>query len=548
MGRLVQICLVLSVALAASAQKAKPNVLFVMADDMGWDDWSSHGSRQVLTPNLDSLAGSGVLLHRYYTHALCSPARSAVLTGRYSHTIGMQGRPLLHGEARGIPTTERLLPQYLKELGYRTQLVGKWHVGHAYRNQLPINRGFENHYGARTGFMDYYEYNSQEAWATGPVSGLSLFRDYKPDFEAEGYITDLYNEEAKHIIRSHNTSEPLFLMVTHHAPHNGNEDASLQAPPEEVRAQRHVELHPRRIFAAMVKKLDDSVGDMVATLKEQGMLENTIIVFVADNGAPTVGNGANSGSNYPLRGVKGSPWEGGIRVDGLVWAGPEVAEGNDWRGNIFQGKMHASDWLPTLLEAIGEKPPAGIDGIPQWKHILENQPTRQEIFEIDDFTGYSSITLGRHKLIVGTVNAAYNLHRGGDLRGIIGQPPNYQQAVLNSKAYAAITAAGVPIDVERLEENKEKATVTCGEGVAKECIPTADKWCLYDIIDDPCEYRDLSDSLPGLAEVLRFRLAQEEERVVPRTDKNDPIGSERAMPKNFNYTWETFMDLEPYTA
>nr|AYW00827.1 glucosinolate sulfatase 1-2 [Plutella australiana] len=544
MAILHQAVVLLGAALCVSAA-TKPHVIMIMADDMGWDDTSTHGSKSVLTPNLDVLTRSGVSLHRYYTHALCSPARTAVLTGKYAHTVGMQGMPLSNAEERGIPLEERLISQYLQDAGYRTQIVGKWHVGHAFFEQLPTYRGFENHFGVRGGFIDYYEYNAQEQLDGRPVTGLCLFDDLQPDWTTEGYITDVYTEKSVNIIENHNVSEPLYLLLTHHAPHNGNEDASLQAPPEEVRAQRHVELHPRRIFAAMVKKLDDSIGEIVATLEKKGMLENTIITFSTDNGAPTVGLGANSGSNYPLRGVKKSPWEGGIRGNAMIWAGPEVAPGNEWRGKVYDGNMHAADWVPTLLQAIGEVVPKNLDGFPMWNEIIENKPSpRNEIFEIDDYFNHSSVTLGRHKLVKGTIDESLSKHYGADLRGIIGTPPDYKQKLRDSKAWESLETIGIPLDADVMAD-RDEAIITCGDVEPKPCSPSADSWCLYDIIEDPCELRDLSEELPQLAQILLYRLEQEEAKIIPR--ESQYIADPRSAPKYFNYTWDAYLSVEPYT-
>ncbi|KAJ2952210.1 hypothetical protein O0L34_g4489 [Tuta absoluta] len=256
--------------------KARPNIVIIVADDLGWDDVSFHGSNQVLTPNIDLLAYTGLALERYYTHCVCTPSRAALLTGKYGHTTGTQGYPLTNGENRSLPLSEKLLPEYLKELGYATHLVGKWHLGLSRNEFLPTSRGFDSHFGYRGGVTDYYEYTNDENWNIGRVTGFDLYRNMTPAWNVEGYLTDVLTEEAKNIIKVHDKSRPLFLMMAHLAPHSGNDGALLQAPPETVRSMRHVENAERRIFAAMMKKLDDSVGEIVTTLSKHGMLQNRI--------------------------------------------------------------------------------------------------------------------------------------------------------------------------------------------------------------------------------------------------------------------------------
>ncbi|CAH2071337.1 unnamed protein product, partial [Iphiclides podalirius] len=303
-------------------QPVRPNIVLIIADDMGWDDVSFHGSDQILTPNIDMLAYTGVALERYYSHCICTPTRSALLTGKYSYVTGMQGYPLTNSEDRGLPVTEKIMPQYLKDLGYATHLVGKWHVGQSRTAFLPTMRGFDTHYGHRGGFIDYYEYTLQEADETGEeVSGLGLFRNMSAAWEDEGYVTDLYTKEAKAIITSHDELAPLFLTVAHNAPHSGNAAAVLQAPAEYVRSMRHIESPQRRIFAAMVKKLDESVGEIVNALLDKGILNNTIIAFISDNGGMTTGDSMNYASNWPLRGIKMTPFEGG-NLRGIIGRNP----------------------------------------------------------------------------------------------------------------------------------------------------------------------------------------------------------------------------------
>ncbi|XP_063619298.1 arylsulfatase B-like [Cydia splendana] len=517
----------------------KPNIVYILADDLGWDDVSFHGSEQVLTPNIDLLARSGVALQRFYSHCLCTPSRSALLTGKHAYTLGMQGYPLVQSEDRFLPLNEKILPQYLKELGYSTHLVGKWHVGMCRSAALPTARGFDTHFGHRGGYIDYYEYTIEESWSSGAVSGYDLYRNKTPAWDSTGYVTDLYSREATSIIEAHDPSSPLFLMVAHNAPHGGNDGAILQAPPDEVRRMRHIESQQRRILAAMVKKLDDSVGDIVKSLSDKGILNNTIIVFTSDNGGMTSGNSLNYGSNWPLRGIKMSPFEGAVRVAGLLWKANLNPVSRAW-----DGYMHISDWLPTLLHAVGADPPPGIDGLNQWDNIITNATSkRNEILEIDDFHGFYMIISGEYKLITGSVIKEYSNYQGHDLRGIIGSPPSYVDAMKKSTVYSVLHNSGLEVNMADDEVGK-RYKVDClkrrDERDVSLCYPENGTVCLYNIIEDPCETKDISKLYPDIVQQLLQKLGTEKNRTIPRILPlvRDP----RSHPNQFNYAWSTWAD------
>ncbi|GBP48054.1 Arylsulfatase B [Eumeta japonica] len=527
-------------ALINATNQQRPNIVLIIADDLGWDDVSFHGSAQVLTPNIDLLAYSGAALQRYYTHSQCSPSRAAMLTGKYAHRLGMQGHPIVVSEDRGIPLNEKLLPQYLKELGYATHLVGKWHVGHSREAYLPTSRGFDSHFGHRSGFIDYYEYIIEEKLSTGKVAGLDLYRNLTPAWDVEGYITDVYTHEALKLIKYRDKNKPFFLQLAHSAPHSANEGAPLQAPPELVRAMRHVELGERRLYAAMVKKLDDSVSQVVEALEQEEMLNNTVIVFISDNGGMTEGFTRNWASNWPLRGLKSSPFEGGIRAAGLIWFKDiHYADDPTWKG-----RMHSVDWLPTLLKAAGGGKVEGIDGVNLWDSILRgDSASRYEHVEIDDYTGYAAITLGKYKLITGrTVPAHSKCKYGDELRGVIGQPPSYETALENSVVYAVLKRTGKPLDVEWMMKKRLLLTIDCGDvpGNQSSCGTEEDKVSLFNIDEDPCERRDLSKILPEVVQQLHRRITEEWDKRVPRIVPmvRDP----KSKPSLHNYTWTTWID------
>lgn len=261
---------------------------------------SFHGNDQIPTPNIDALGYQGQILNRHYVAAMCTPSRSALMTGKYMIRTGMQHFVIENDQPWGLPTKERLLPEYLRDQGYHTSLIGKWHLGFAWRSMAPMARGFDRFQGYLGGYEDYYSHR----YNFSGRDGYDWRRGWEIDYEDRGrYATDVITDYAAQVIRTHNASRPMFLVVSHLAPHSGNENDPMQVPEEEVRKFEHIEDPVRRVYAAMVGKLDESVGRIVTALREKEILANSVILFSADNGAPTLGMLANKGSNFPLRGV-----------------------------------------------------------------------------------------------------------------------------------------------------------------------------------------------------------------------------------------------------
>ncbi|CAG5005739.1 unnamed protein product [Parnassius apollo] len=297
--RMTRLLLTLSLASLCWGEVTKPNIILIIADDLGWNDVGFHGSNQIPTPNIDALAWSGLVLQNYYVTPICTPSRSALMTGKYPIHTGMQHSVLYGNEPRGLPLSEKLLPQYLKELGYSTHLVGKWHLGSFKKDYLPLHRGFDTHLGFWTGRIDLYDHTSFEAGSWG----FDFRRGFQVAHDLFGaYATDVYTDEAVKLIRGHNSSDGLFLVVAHSAVHSGNPYEFLRAPDDLVANFSHLPDRQRQKYAAMVTKLDESVGKVMETLQNEGMLENSIVLFTTDNGGAAAGFNNNAGSNYPLKG------------------------------------------------------------------------------------------------------------------------------------------------------------------------------------------------------------------------------------------------------
>ena len=253
---------------AAGEQPLYPNIVIIMADDLGWNDVGFNGS-EIRTPNLDRLAAEGVVLNRFYAQPTCSPTRAALMTGQSPLRLGVLA-PMSKNMQNGLPLSERILPQYLQDAGYHTALLGKWHLGGNRRPYHPNNRGFDYVYGNLHGGIGY--------WDHVHGGGYDLQRNGKTVRE-EGYVTDLIAEEAVRVIAERDIARPLFLMASFNAPHLPNE-----APEAAISSYSDIPDPRRRVHAAMVSQFDAAVGEIVTALEAEGLIDNTIIWFLSDNG------------------------------------------------------------------------------------------------------------------------------------------------------------------------------------------------------------------------------------------------------------------------
>ncbi len=371
----------------ALAQGAQPNIVYIVADDMGWADAGFRGS-DIATPNLDMLAKGGAVLEQFYTQPMCTPTRAALMTGRYPMRYGLQTGVIPGAGTYAIPMDEYLLPQALQDAGYTTALVGKWHLGHAKPEFWPRQRGFDQFYGALVGEIDHFSHSSHGV--------PDWYRDNTPIKEV-GFDNSLFGDEASRVIREHDSAKPLFLYLAFTAPHT-----PFQAPQEYLDRFKDIEDPNRRAYAAMISVLDDGVGKVVAELDKRGMRDNTLIVFHSDNGGVTnslfAGDtpvaGGMPASNGPYRDGKGTLYEGGTRV---------VAFAN-WPGRIqpsvVEEMIHVADMYPTIAGLAGatmtkNKP---LDGIDVWA-ALEGKPSpRSEIVYNVDPMG-AAVRQGDWKLV-----------------------------------------------------------------------------------------------------------------------------------------------------
>lgn len=382
------LCLASTHAARTASAADVPHILYVTADDLGWKDVGYHGST-IRTPNIDRLAKEGARLESFYVQPFSSQTRAAAMTGRYPMRYGLQTMQIQWFSDFGLPDDERMLPQALKSAGYRTALIGKWHLGHARKEMLPNARGYDHFYGHLGGEIDYTK-------RTDRGGRPDWWRNDKRVKE-DGHVNALLAREAENVIGRHDTATPLYLHLSLAAP---------QAPHQGVKPfidYYHADNARLKAYRAMVTSMDDTLGKALAALEKRGMLERTLVVFHANSGGAVhrkfpMGEGdstANVANNGPYRDGRGSLYEGALRVVALVWQPGSVPSAT------IAAPMHAVDLYPTLLGRAGallqqDKP---VDGIDQWATI-QGQPTeRKEILlNVEEFRG--ALRMGDWKLIL----------------------------------------------------------------------------------------------------------------------------------------------------
>ncbi|WP_020583124.1 sulfatase-like hydrolase/transferase [Endozoicomonas elysicola] len=426
----------LSTAQAAEPASARlterPNVLLIVADDLGYADVGfQKQSRDVVTPNLDRLAAKGTIMTAGYVSAsVCGPTRAGLMTGQYQQRFGYHDNvaPFVREEGieQGLPVELTTMADRMKDVGYRTGMVGKWHDGDA-EHFWPHNRGFEEFFGFNNGAANYFvgPINQQEQQKK-PWS--AMYRNDQPVSNFDDYLTDRFGDEAVSYIERHK-NEPFFLYVAFNAVHG-----PLQARPEDLERFKHITDDKRRTVLAMNYNLDQNVGKIVSKLEKLELMDDTLIVFISDNGGKL---NDNRSFNTPLRGEKGTYWDGGIRVPfTFTWEGVIPA------GKTLNEPVIALDLLPTFLNAVGaevrkEWDLDGVNLLPyvkgqvaqldnryfywdnqmswairddEWKLIKENKFNKQqktELFRISQDISESNNVADQYPEVVAKMTSAY---------------------------------------------------------------------------------------------------------------------------------------------
>ena len=416
----------------------QPNVIVIVSDDAGYADFGFHGSEQVPTPNLDALAAKGVQFTQGYVSAsVCSPSRAGLLTGRYQQRFGHEGN--LSDPQLGLPTSESTLADQMKQQGYTTVALGKWHLG--YNDEYhPLRRGFDEFYGMLAGSRSYFPILDRRP------GRQAILHDHEQIEESElSYLTDdLGVFAAEYIEREHD--QPFFMYLAFNAPH-----APMHATENDLARFSDIEAQNRRKYVAMVYAMDRAVGGVVEALHTTGQFDNTLIVFVNDNGGPY----GNASDNGPLRGIKGSKWEGGVRVPFFMhW--PAGLEG----ARTYDPPVISLDILPTTLAAAGGQPDAaleldGVNLLPYLHGEIESQP--HEVLFWRRYVA-AAVRRGPWKLIRVTGSDPILIHLENDLgetTNLARQHPEIVSAMLGElEAWEAELATPLWREGQRWENNQ----------------------------------------------------------------------------------------------
>ncbi len=340
-----------------------PNIVLIVADDLGYADLGVHGCKDIVTPNIDSIANDGVrFTSGYVTAPVCAPSRAGFLTGRWQDRFGFEDNPL-PGSKWGLPLEQKTIAERLKPEGYATGIFGKWHQGEA-PEYLPTNRGFDEFFGFLSGMHSYFH-------ADDPQWG-KIYRGTEPA-SLDKYLTRAIADECVSFIDRHK-DKPFFLYAAFNAPHIPGEvpEGYLTRIPEGITDP------VRRTYLAMVRALDDGVGSILESLRKNGLDQNTLVIFFSDNGGPIMKEAAaNGASNKPLRGGKAELWEGGIRVPFFMrWTGRIPA------GRVLDEPVISLDVLPSVLALAGVPSDSTLDGVNilPWAEGKASAPDRQPFF------------------------------------------------------------------------------------------------------------------------------------------------------------------------
>ena len=475
---------------------AKPNILMFIIDDLGWNDTSYKGS-DIKTPTIDKFANEGIRLQQYYVQRVCSPTRSAIMSGRYPYHNGLARSVIKNGQPFGLPLNQTTIADELKKGGYSTHCVGKWHLGMMKWEYTPTYRGFDTFYGYYDGAEDYFTHSRDEGHG---FQGLDFRNNTTPVTNKKGtYSTFLFTEAVEKIIARHDSDKgPFFIYTAYQSVH-----APLEAPQSYIDdpACQSISYRKRRIFCGMLRAADEGIANITMKLEEKNLLNDTIIIFTADNGGQT----AAGSSNWPLRGNKATVFEGGVRGTGFVW-GSKLPKLNYDNYQL----IHVSDWLPTIVEGIAglelDKSKWKLDGYNAWPAITMNSqtPRKELLVNLDPpntgFMGQAAMRLGDWKLIIGLPNCSLAPAKEGDgcpdgwvhLNGTIDLPPH-----------------------------------------------TPSFTWLFNIKEDPNEKNNVAEQHPDIVKQLRERIEYYNSTHIVQLD---PPLDPKSKPSNFNGIWTPWLD------
>eukprot|EP01064_Diplonema_japonicum_P013579 TRINITY_DN2111_c2_g1_i1.p1 TRINITY_DN2111_c2_g1~~TRINITY_DN2111_c2_g1_i1.p1 ORF type:complete len:544 (+),score=167.27 TRINITY_DN2111_c2_g1_i1:47-1633(+) len=460
-----------------------PHILFVLVDDLGWGDVGFHRnppSKDVITPNIDALVQEGIDLDRHYVHMFCTPTRTSVQSGRLPVHVTTKLVNPEHPNC-GIPRNMTGIAQVMKKGGYATHLVGKWDAGMATPKHTPQGRGYDTSLGYFEHKNDFYTMKAMQTSCNGTYD---LWDTDKPSPSLAGskYEEELFEERLTSIIHGHNPAQPLFLFYTPHVAH-----CPLQVPPEYMErfsaltegtdepacSAQTPYVNPqgskfacRAQYHAMVNYLDNVLGNITTLLKTKGMWEDTLMVFSSDNGGPLVLPESGS-NNWPLRGSKYSPWEGGIRAAAFASGGylPQAV-----RGTKQEGVVHIADWYATFAHL------AGVD--PTDKPAAESHLPPIDSINVWDLVRGANATSPRTEVPIDDTTLIE-----GDLKLILG----------GKISFASWGGPHFPNSTSHLSQ-PESYNADCTQG------------CLYNVVEDPHELTDIASENQEKVQAMKNRL------------------------------------------
>lgn len=430
---------------------AKPNIILILADDLGNGDLGCYGNPDVTTPNIDSIAANGIRFTQNYSGSpVCNPSRATLMTGRYAHRTGsidtLEGRGLDRLALREVTVAD-----VLKQAGYATGLIGKWHLGAIDPRYHPNKRGFSESVCFRGGWQDYYQWRL----------------DYNGTYrKSDGrYLTDVFSEEAVQFVRRHR-NEPFFLHLTYNAPH-----LPLQAPDDDIRIFKEKGKFRDEVATihAMNRRMDAGIGRLLGELKKQGILDNTIVMFTSDNGP--AGTEKDGRFNCGFNGCKGNTYEGGVRVPAVLQWPAEVEA-----GRVSSDMIHFTDWPVTFAALCGAAFP---------KHVkLDGRDSRGLLHGDKSVPGVPRFWQWNRYSPVGTCNAGM---RDGKWKLV---RPSIREAM-------TLTQEDLAMD-KKLKYEPEGITDISRDPEPERTIPAPPPALLFDLDADPAERNDLASARPEI--------------------------------------------------
>ncbi|MDD7986427.1 sulfatase-like hydrolase/transferase [Lentisphaera marina] len=398
-------------SLGAEQIQNKPNLIVIMADDLGYKDVGYNGCTDIPTPHIDALAKSGVQFSSGYSaYSVCGPSRAGFITGRYQQRFGSERNPQYRPEDpnMGVPKSEKTIAEVLKPLGYSSKIIGKWHLGAHKETHHPLNRGFDEFYGHLGGSHYYFqkEMKFKDSYKlTKDKEEIQQMRtwildDHTP-VQFEKHLTEEFTDQALDFIERHQ-EKPFFLFMSYNAPHT-----PLQPAKKDLERVSHIQDKQRQLYAGLVVGLDDGVGQIMKKLRDCQLEENTLVFFMSDNG----GKEKWGADNGILRKDKGSSYEGGWRVPFLL----------KWKGvtspSIYDQPVNSLDVLATIADLSGaaldpEKPLDGVNLIPYVTGAKQGSPHKAIFLRGGGSEGSYAVRMGDYKLITyngGTCHQMFNL-------------------------------------------------------------------------------------------------------------------------------------------